>query len=248
MIYVFGSNVVAQRFIRTLIDLEIFQNVSIVADEFRLWIEEVSGLLPVFFLKSTVELTQDKFYDFVEFKNARYVVLLYDDPTLNQEVIAHVMLKNPRTRFVIPARFSTDAIRLLEIEERRAGTNRIIIIEDLERLAMDMALALTLDLKHAPVVEIPSPPLYWGKDPLEINVDFNNALEVVGIKRGDQVDLPNRKIQKGDTLLLWVNEIFPMKMMTRFADRSLIRFELEEKVQEKLRRETGNVEEKQVTP
>ncbi len=199
MIYIFGSNVLTEKLIKSLVDLGIGPMIALIAEKKYYWIEDLGKTVDVLILDSPDELRMPTLYDKIKFTNAIKVISLVEDPELNQHIILNVRRNNPDVEIVILSRNRPYILDLVGDHVKN-----ITVIEDLETITREIIRRLALGFIYSPVIEAPTPKEYVNKKPSDIEKDFNGKVVVLGVKRNNEIIPSPETIEPNDVLIMYL--------------------------------------------
>ncbi|MFQ5821486.1 MAG: hypothetical protein ACE5I5_15995 [Candidatus Heimdallarchaeota archaeon] len=209
IIYVFGTSIYAETFIKEMIKLGFSDRVALVAERGLIWVEEVSTQCDTLIEENLEEFEKTNLYDIIGFENAAKILVLTEDPTMNQNIITYTRERNKTVEIVVLARFAPSFIRTLQ-----AYVEGIQIIDDIGAITQDLVQSLSLEITFAPTFWVPTPKSYIGEMGNAITADIL-GVEVLKINREGQLLDPDALISSGDKLLLYVHDEKTLRTLTR---------------------------------
>ena len=80
-VFIFGSNDFARAFVENLIEAGAADNIALIADEHRLWVEDVEDTITVLVQEKKKDYKSEKLYRSLGFEHAEKVIILFEDGT-----------------------------------------------------------------------------------------------------------------------------------------------------------------------
>ncbi|MFX0195679.1 MAG: hypothetical protein ACFFCW_06110 [Candidatus Hodarchaeota archaeon] len=209
IIYVFGTSIYAETFIKEMIKLGFSERVALVAERGLIWVEEVSSQCDTLIEENLEEFEKTNLYDIIGFENAAKILVLTEDPTMNQNIITFTRERHKTVEIVVLARFAPSFIRTLQ-----AYVEGIQIIDDIGAITQDLVQSLSLEITFAPTFWVPTPKSYIGERGNAITADIT-GVEVLKINHDGQLLDPEALISTGDKLLLYVYDEKTLRILSR---------------------------------
>jgi len=220
MIYIFGSNTLAQKIVNEFIKLGIGPMVALIADKKYYWIEDLGKAVDILILDSPEELRMPTIYDKIKFKNALKVISLVDSPEDNQHIILNVRRNNPDVEIIVLSRNKPHILDLVG-----QNVQNITVIEDLDTITREIIRRLALGFIHAPVIESYVPEDYIGKTPKVLESDFNGKIKILGVKRGGEIVFPET-LDANDRLIIYLMDDKILKEFLQLLPVTVIKGEV----------------------
>jgi len=211
VIYVFGTSIYAETFIKQMIKLGFSERVVLVAERGLIWVEEVSSNCETLIEKNLEEFEKPNLYNIIGFENASKILALTEDPTMNQNIITFTRERNQTAEIVVLARFAPSFIRTLQ-----AYVEGIQIIDDIGAISRDLVQSLSLEIGFAPTFWVPAPKSYIGERGDAMTTDIQ-GIEVLKIDHEGQLLDPKALISSGDKLLLYVHDEKTLRTLSRIV-------------------------------
>ena len=211
VIYVFGTSIYAESFIKQMIKLGFSDRVVLVAERSLIWVEDVSNQCDTLIEENIEEFDKANLYDIIGFENADKILVLTEDPTMNQNIITYTRERNKTAEIVVLARFAPSFIRTLQ-----AYVEGIQIIDDIGAITRDLVESLSLEIGFAPTFWVPTPSTYVGELGSTMTTDIK-GIEVLKVEHNGQMLNPDSIISKGDKLLLYVHDEKTLRTLSRIV-------------------------------
>jgi hypothetical protein len=211
VIYVFGTSIYAETFIKQMLQLGFSERVVLLAERALIWVEEVSGQCTTLIEENLEEFSKSNLYDIIGFDNAEKILVLTEDPTVNQNIITFTRERNKDAEIVVLARFAPSFIRTLQ-----AYVEGIQIIDDIGAISRDLVQSLSLEVGFAPTFWVPAPKSYIGERGDAMTSDIE-GIEVLKIEHETQLLDPEALISPGDKLLLYVYDERTLRTLSRIV-------------------------------
>jgi len=198
-VFIFGSNEFARAFVEHLIEAGAGDTVALIADESRLWIEELEDTISVLIQDKTKDYRSEKLYRSLRFENAEKVIILFEDGALIQDVMSGVRSQT-NAQVITLQRF---APTFLTYVARLKGENTTIV-DDIHPIVQRLISSIEIDIERPPVIQIPASKHIQGKSADSFKFD---DLNVVGIAKADgSIVLPDNIIEEHDKLLIYLTQ------------------------------------------
>ena len=194
-----------------MIQLGFSERVVLLAERALIWVEEVSDQCVTLIEENLEEFSKSNLYDIIGFENAEKILVLTEDPTMNQNIITFTRERNKDAEIVVLARFAPSFIRTLQ-----AYVEGIQIIDDIGAISRDLVQSLSLEVGFAPTFWMPAPKSYTGERGDAMTIDIE-GIEVLKIEHEGQLLGPETLISSGDKLLLYVHDERTLRTLSRIV-------------------------------
>ncbi len=198
VIYVFGSNEIVHSFVATLCGFGFGPLVALIAERQKSWMDEYKAKIDLLVLDDPEILKDPSVYRRIGFKNALKVLILIDSSEYAQHILLNVKRCNPSTEIIL---LSRNKPPLLDVVGEHLKNVRVI--DDVDITNRELVRQISLGFMHANAVETLVPDIYVGRKPVDLENDFKKRLKVLGVKRGEEIIMPEH-LERGDTLILYL--------------------------------------------
>ena len=207
--YVFGSSKPAEQFLFEMIHQYYEEQVSLIADADLLWIRKLKSLIDIYVVEDLKEFEKPNLYEIIGFKNASRILILSESVELNQNILTNIRQVRPDVEIVILSQYAPNFVFSGLVQDEN-----LTIIEDLDVTVEGLVLSLSLDFRFPQTSEIDVPRTYIGNTGDEMSSDIPK-LEVVLIRRGDELLPSSEKLQPRDRIIVFYYSNFDMKRTNR---------------------------------
>ncbi|MFW9915817.1 MAG: TrkA C-terminal domain-containing protein [Candidatus Thorarchaeota archaeon] len=209
-VFIFGSNDFAMEFITHLIDAGAANTVALIAEEERLWIEDVEETITVLIQEKKKDYKSEKFYKSLGFEHAEKIIILFESGELIQDVMSGVRSQT-KAQVITLQRFAPP---FLTYVSRLKGENTSII-DDVNPIVQRLIRSIDVDIEQPPVIQVPASDHLIGKQ--ASSLEFPD-LTVIGIVKADgTTNLPDQVIEEDDEVLIYLCEPDAIKtVVTQF--------------------------------
>lgn len=208
--YVFGSSKPTEQFLYEMIfQYGYEEKVSLIADADLLWIRKLKALIDVYVVEDKREFEKPNLYEMVGFKNASRIMILSESVEINQNILTNIRQVRPDVEIIILSQYAPAFVFSDLIEDEN-----LTLIEDLDVTVEGLVLSLSLDFRFPQSAEIDVPRTFIGHTGDDLSSDIPN-LEVVLIRRNNELFPSNEKLISGDRIILFYQGSFDMKRINR---------------------------------
>ncbi|MCK4847841.1 MAG: hypothetical protein KAT16_02325 [Candidatus Heimdallarchaeota archaeon] len=208
--YVFGSSKPAEQFLFEMIHQYGYEEqVSLVADTDLLWIRKLKSLIDIYVVEDLKEFEKPNLYEIIGFKNASRILILSESIELNQNILTNIRQVRPDVEIVLLSQYAPNFVFSDLVQDEN-----LVIIEDLDVTVEGLVLSLSLDFRFPQTSEIDVPRTYVDNTGDEMSSDIPK-LEVLLIRRGDELLPSSEKLQHGDRIIVYYYSNFDMKRTNR---------------------------------
>ncbi|MFX0114687.1 MAG: hypothetical protein ACFFB3_09070 [Candidatus Hodarchaeota archaeon] len=198
-VFIFGSNEFAREFVEHLIEAGAADTVALIAEEERLWVEEVEDTITVLVQEKKRDYKSIKLYRSLGFEHAEKVIILFEDGELIQDVMSGVRSQTS-AQVITLQRFAPP---FLTYVSRLKGEN-ITIVDDVNPIVQRLIGSIEIDIERPPIIQIPISEHLIGKEANSFKFD---DLTVIGLAKADgSIILPDQTIEEGDQLLIYLSK------------------------------------------
>jgi len=205
VIYVFGSNEIARRFVKSMCEFGFGPMIALVAEKEKPWMSKYKSQIDFLSLDDPDVLKDSTIYEKMEFKNAVKILILVDDKELAQHILLNIRKNNPTVSIILLSRNKPPLLDLSGVD-----ISNIQVIDDIDITHRELIRQISIGFMYANAVETMVPEDYIGKNPGNIEVDFNHRIKVLGVKRGHTILFPD-ELREGDILILYLVDVRALK-------------------------------------
>lgn len=209
-VFIFGSNDFAREFVDHLVDAGAANTVALVAEEERLWIEDIEETITVLVQEKKKDYKSEKFYKSLGFEHAEKIIILFEQGELIQDVMSGVRSQTD-AQVITLHRFAPPFVTYVS---RLKGENTTIV-DDVNPIVQRLIGSINVDIEQPPVIQVPASKELIGK--LANSFDFAD-LTVIGIIKADgAINLPDQVIEENDELVIYLAQPDAIKtVVTQF--------------------------------
>ncbi len=201
VIYIFGASIFSEDIVQEMVSMALTEKIALISEKDLLWVKETSKKgIDVLIEEKKEEFERSELYKTIGFKNAEKILILSEDKVLNQNIFLHVRKQNPNVGIVMLERLSPPFIEAIG-----GPVANLQILKDVDAVTRDLILSLSLEVSYAPVLWMQAPPSFVGEKGTIIK-DVVSGIEVLKIKRGNDLIDPSTKILRKDQLLLYIHD------------------------------------------
>ncbi|MHA2339571.1 MAG: hypothetical protein ACXACX_19875 [Candidatus Hodarchaeales archaeon] len=150
-IFVFGSDIVTENFVKDLVNLGMGSRVALIAENDSLWIEDVEEELSVLIEKRKEEYNQPHLYNTIGFTTAEKIIILHKDPGLVQSIVGQIKHVSEGLKIILIAQNAPPFIKYLSEAQR----DRFIIVDNIYQVTTKLYNEMRLNLVKPPIVTVP---------------------------------------------------------------------------------------------
>ncbi|MHA2272951.1 MAG: hypothetical protein ACXACI_13880 [Candidatus Hodarchaeales archaeon] len=209
-VFIFGSNDFAMEFVTHLIDAGAANTVALIAEEERLWIEDVEDTINVLIQEKKKDYKSEKLYKSLGFEHAEKIIILFESGELIQDVMSGVRSQT-KAQIITLHRFAPPFVTYIS---RLKGENTSIV-DDVNPIVQRLIGSIDIDIEQPPVIQVPASDHLIGKQ--ASSLQFAD-LTVIGIVKADgTTNLPDQVIEEDDELIIYLSESDAIKtVVTQF--------------------------------
>ena len=208
--YVFGSSKPTEQFLFEMIfQYGYEEKVSLIADADLLWIRKLKGLIDVYVVEDKREFEKPNLYEIIGFKNASRIMILSESVEINQNILTNIRQVRPNVEIIILSQYAPAFVFSDLIDDEN-----LTLIEDLDVTVEGLVLSLSLDFHFPQSAEIDVPRTFISHTGDDLSSDIPN-LEVVLIRRNNELLPSNEKLISGDRIILFYQGNFDIKRTNR---------------------------------
>lgn len=208
--YVFGTSRPAEQFLFEMIfQYGYEERVSLIADNDLLWIRKLKAFIDIYVVENQLEFEKENLYDIIGFENASRIMILTESIELNQNILTNIRRVRPDVDIILLSQYAPAFVFSELVQDQH-----LIIIEDLDATVQGLVLSLSMDFDFPPTVEIDVPRTYVGSTGVAMTSDLISQ-KVLLIRRGNDLLLPEEKLELGDRVIIYFSSNYFMKMTNR---------------------------------
>jgi|GEM_PF-3253729 len=205
VVYVFGSNEITYQFVKSMCDFGFGPLIALIAEKEKPWMTEIKSHIDLLTLDTPEVLADSVLYRKIGFQNALKILILVENSELAQHILVNIRKVNPKAEIVILSRNKPPLLDFVgdQIEN-------IIILDDIDLTSRELVRRLSLGFVYANAVEVLVPKDYIGREPKDIEDDFNHRIKVLAVKRRGRIYIPE-KLEPDDILILYLVDTAALK-------------------------------------
>jgi len=112
-IFVFGSDIVTENFVKDLVNLGMGVRVALIAENDSLWIDEVEEEVTSLIEGRKEEYNKPQLYNTIGFKTAEKIIILHKDPGLVQSIVGQIKHVSEGLKIILIAQNAPPFIKYL---------------------------------------------------------------------------------------------------------------------------------------
>ncbi|MFW9930772.1 MAG: hypothetical protein ACFFD1_15395, partial [Candidatus Thorarchaeota archaeon] len=202
-IFVFGSDTITENFVRDLVHFGLGDKVALIADEERLWIEELENQLSILIEKRREEYDKAQLYNTIGFHTAEKIIILHKEATIVQSIVGQIKTVSKNLKIILIAQYAPPFIKYLSEAQRE----RFIIVDNIYQVTSKLYDEMKLNLVKPPIIIVPSNNRLIGSVADELSVPNSVTLRIVRKDEESGKDVllsPKNKIKTYDRLMLYL--------------------------------------------
>ncbi|MFX0091746.1 MAG: hypothetical protein ACFFBD_08280 [Candidatus Hodarchaeota archaeon] len=211
MTYVFGTSQYAEAFLKEVIHLYGNEDWLVhIADCSFLWVEGNMAFVDTYVVENIEEFSRPNFYELLGFQNAERILILTEDPELNQSILTFIRGQT-EAEIIMLEQFAPAFLKLRLVKDPK-----IKLIDDVKAITDNLILSISLDMRFPKCLEMDVPRIYFGMPASNISCDIG-GIEILKVKRGEEYLDPDTETQLGDRLITYVTFPFDFKRTARIT-------------------------------
>ncbi|MFX1535708.1 MAG: TrkA C-terminal domain-containing protein [Promethearchaeota archaeon] len=211
MTYVFGTSQYAEAFLNEVIHLYGHEEWMVhIADRSFLWVAGNTAFVDTYVVENPEEFARPNLYELLGFKNAERILILTEDPELNQNILTFVRGQTD-AEIIMLEQFAPAFLKLRVVKDPK-----IKLVDDVKAITENLILSMSLDIRFPKCLELNAPRTHLGMPASNMNCDID-GIEVLKVKRDGEYLDPDTILQVGDRLLVYVTVPFDFKRTARIT-------------------------------
>ncbi|OLS22714.1 MAG: hypothetical protein HeimC3_29880 [Candidatus Heimdallarchaeota archaeon LC_3] len=202
-IFIFGSDIVTENFVKDLVNLGVGGRVALIAEEDSLWIDEVEEQITILVEKRKEEYDKPQLFNTISFSTAEKIIILHKDPGLVQSIVGQIKHVSHGLKIILIAQNAPPFIKYLSEAQRE----RFIIVDNIYQVTTKLYKEMKLNLVKPPIITVPVCERMFGMVAKDLEAPNSVLLRVVRKHEDtgkDELMSPKIRLKPSDRLMLYL--------------------------------------------